>query len=177
MLWYTREPRFPSDDMFVALEETGGYLFWCTNQGHYCFLPLATAVGNPHEDASKSIKPYLLENLDDLVSPILRFPFIDLVSQRLSGPISKARCHPRFLGTFAFGGKERNLEIWRSNSPNIGEWISDFNQVWTAKNVRNDEYDLKQPVWISDLQFLDSEQEAEGYKIVVCTRFHQVTSS
>ena len=46
--------------------------------------------------------------------------------------------------------------------------------------MKNDEYDLEQPRWISDLQFLHSErsisesQQAENFRIVVCTRFHQV---
>ena len=90
--------------------------------------------------------------------------------------MSKARCHPRLPGLFAFGGKEVNLEIWRTppkGSPS--EFIS-FSRFWNAKNVRNDEYNLKQPVWISDLRFLDEDRRSidQGFRIATCTRFHEV---
>jgi len=48
--------------------------------------------------------------------------------------------------------------------------------LWRAKNVRNDEYNLTQPVWISDLHFLDEQRRGHdaGYRVVVCTRFYQI---
>ena len=45
--------------------------------------------------------------------------------------------------------------------------------VWKAKNVKNDMYDLEQPRWISDIQFLESDS-LYSFKVAVCTRFHQV---
>jgi hypothetical protein len=93
----------------------------------------------------------------------------------LDGPISKARCHPRFVGIFAFGGKEVNLEIWNSSS-GPSHHLRSFLPIWSAKNVRNDEYNLKQPIWISDLHFLDEQHRPLdlGFLVAVCTRFHQV---
>jgi hypothetical protein len=88
-------------------------------------------------------------------------------------PISKARCHPRFRGIFAIGGKDVNLEVLRRPLANLSTGTS----FWKAKNVRNDEYNLTQPVWISDLQFLDGKSRPleVGFSIVICTRFHQVS--
>ena len=101
------------------------------------------------------------------------------LNKKLDGPISKVRCHPRFLGIFAFGGKDVNLEIWRPISQESSNQLDVFFPLWGAKNVRNDEFNLKQPIWISDLQFLDEQQRPpdQGYLIAVCTRFHQVLSS
>jgi len=65
-----------------------------------------------------------------------------------------------------------NLEIWTAAS----EDLRSFSSAWAAKNLQNDEYGLRQPVWISDLQFLDEQRRSQdlGYLVVVCTRFHQV---
>jgi len=60
----------PQDDMFVALEEVGGYLFWCTNQGYYGFIPLATAARNLRDGSSLTTVQYLLEDVEDLVNSL-----------------------------------------------------------------------------------------------------------
>lgn len=39
-LWERHDDRVEADDMFVALEEKGGRLFWCTNHGYYGFATL-----------------------------------------------------------------------------------------------------------------------------------------
>jgi hypothetical protein len=97
--------------------------------------------------------------------------------QKLSGPVSRARCHPRFAGVFAFGGKDVDLEIWRPATFEFADKLPTLQPWWQAKNVCNDEYNLRQPVWISDLHFLDEQRRDHdaGYRVVVCTRFHQVT--
>jgi hypothetical protein len=94
--------------------------------------------------------------------------------KKLVGPLTKARAHPRFPGLFAFGGKGIKLEIRRSESPSQ---LEAFSKLWSAKNLSNDEYNLEQPIWISDLQFLDEKRlpEEGGFQIAVCTRYHQVS--
>lgn len=69
-----------------------------------------------------------------------------------------------------------DLEIWGPSQPTAQGTPTNFDAMWKAKNVRNDEYNLKQPIWISDLQFLEVQRGSEslGYKLVVVTRFHQV---
>lgn len=70
-----------------------------------------------------------------------------------------------------------NLEIWSSSS-GLSHHLRSFLPIWSAKNVRNDEYNLKQPIWISDLHFLDEQHRPLdlGFLVAVCTRFHQVHS-
>ena len=41
-LWEQQDERVEADDMFVALEEKDGRLFWCTNHGYYGFATLPT---------------------------------------------------------------------------------------------------------------------------------------
>ena len=43
--------------------------------------------------------------------------------------------------------------------------------VWMSKNVSHDFLDLRVPVWITDLQFLNQQ---ETTKLVVGTKYHQV---
>jgi hypothetical protein len=96
--------------------------------------------------------------------------------QKLDGAISRARCHPRFPGVFAFGGKDLDLEIWQPATTGDSEFQT-LHPSWIAKNVKNDQYNLKHPVWISDLHFLDDQRRPRdsGFMIVVSTRFHQVS--
>lgn len=43
-LWNRLDERVDADDMFVALEGTNGYLFWCTNAGCFGFSRLAPNI-------------------------------------------------------------------------------------------------------------------------------------
>ena len=43
--------------------------------------------------------------------------------------------------------------------------------VWRAKNVKNDFLDMRVPVWITDLQFLNDDDVS---KLVTGTRHYQV---
>ena len=69
MLWSTREQRMQSDDMFVGLEEAGDYLFWCTNQGYYSFMPFAAMTKDADDGDSSSSPQELLDDFDEFVSP------------------------------------------------------------------------------------------------------------
>lgn len=168
------DDRVDADDMFVALEETGGHLFWCTNAGCFGFSPIRSNVRD--EPSADLVR---LDGSSDgalrLVGDLHSIVVADY-SQKKHIPICRARCHPRFVGVFALGGKEVNLEIWKSPAD---QHLAAFELEYVAKNVANDEYNLKQPVWISDLCFLDDECKplSEGYMIACCTRFHQVCSS
>ncbi|CAL8334482.1 unnamed protein product [Boreogadus saida] len=61
----------------------------------------------------------------------------------------------------ATGGKENGLKIWDLERPDT--------PVFTAKNLRDDWLDLKQPEWLRDAAFLP-----DSDKIVTCTGHHQV---
>lgn len=62
----------------------------------------------------------------------------------------------------ATGGKENNLKLFdveRLEKP-----------IFMAKNVRNDSLDLRQPVWVTDIEFLDNDES----KIIVSTGYHKI---
>jgi hypothetical protein len=44
-VWSRLDDRVDADDMFVALEETGGNLFWCTNAGCFGFSRIRSHIG------------------------------------------------------------------------------------------------------------------------------------
>jgi hypothetical protein len=158
--------------MFVSLEEKHGHLFWCTNHGYYGFLRVAAESVVQSALGLLSPNPLPVE-MNKFVSCLFLI-FANNI-QKLAGPVARARCHPRFAGVFAFGGKDVDLQIWEpvSSGPDS---LQEQKLSWRAKNLKNDEYGLRQAIWISDLHFLDEERRAlgSGYKVVVCTRFHQV---
>jgi hypothetical protein len=66
ILWNGRDERIVGDDMFVALEERNGYLFWCTNHGYFGFVLLSSLQMSGA--SSDSEKPQRIAGLKDHVS-------------------------------------------------------------------------------------------------------------
>ena len=65
--WERLDARVDADDMFVALEESNGNLFWCTNLGYFGFVRLA---GEPDLETTSPMdfsEQITLEGLEDLV--------------------------------------------------------------------------------------------------------------
>ncbi|KAI7902667.1 uncharacterized protein BX663DRAFT_552074 [Cokeromyces recurvatus] len=97
------------------------------------------------------------------------------------------RHHPILTHIFAIGGKERDLCIYDLTSilqnktkeaigPNKNTSSHKKNQnnpalglVFQAKNVKNDFLDLRQPIWIHDLQFVNK----EATQVALVTHYHQ----
>lgn len=65
---------------------------------------------------------------------------------------------------FATGGKEHELQLWDLNASERTK------PIFLGKNVKNSMVDLRVPVHISDLAFLDN----EGTKLVTCTALKHV---
>jgi hypothetical protein len=65
ILWNGVDERVEGDDMFVALEERNGYLFWCTNHGYYGFAPLSSLENSGAP--SDLEKPQPIAGLEDHV--------------------------------------------------------------------------------------------------------------
>jgi len=63
-----------------------------------------------------------------------------------------------FFGT---GGEENDLKIWD---------IEKSQTIFSGKNVKNDRYDLKVPIHITDLHFLNE----ESTKLVISTEYHNI---
>uniref|UniRef100_A0A224YY90 Ribosome biogenesis protein NSA1 n=1 Tax=Rhipicephalus zambeziensis TaxID=60191 RepID=A0A224YY90_9ACAR len=75
--------------------------------------------------------------------------------------VFRMRQHPRKEGMVATGGKENELKLW--DLENLQK------PVFTAKNVRNDFLDLRVPVWVTDMDFMNDSE-----KIIAITGHHQV---
>ncbi|KAL1428101.1 hypothetical protein MTO96_016994 [Rhipicephalus appendiculatus] len=75
--------------------------------------------------------------------------------------VFRMRQHPRKEGVVATGGKENELKLW--DLENLQK------PVFTAKNVRNDFLDLRVPVWVTDMDFMNDSE-----KIIAITGHHQV---
>ncbi|CAO3658572.1 unnamed protein product [Umbelopsis vinacea] len=108
----------------------------------------------------------------------------------LGKDLTCARVHPKLGHILAVGGKERELTLYDMkvlsgkaesedtstvNSANNTtkykkQKNSEKGQIFQAKNVKNDYLDLRVPVWITDLQFIDS----EATRIAIGTHYHQI---
>eukprot|EP00123_Amoebidium_parasiticum_P015023 comp22746_c3_seq1/m.35478 comp22746_c3_seq1/g.35478 ORF comp22746_c3_seq1/g.35478 comp22746_c3_seq1/m.35478 type:complete len:397 (-) comp22746_c3_seq1:93-1283(-) len=75
---------------------------------------------------------------------------------------SRLRLHPSEPQKFAVGGKENDLKIYDVNG----------NQpIFKAKNVSNDEVDLRVPVFVTDLHFIPG---TDGSQIAVTTGHYHI---
>ncbi|KAK9386393.1 hypothetical protein V1515DRAFT_604471 [Lipomyces mesembrius] len=159
----------PPDDAFVGLEYVEGKLSSCTATGKLIMRDL-------HSISDSTNDYYTL----------------------LGEPINAFRVHPRQPNIIAYGGKERELEIsvieniCRRESDSTTDSESDQSsswyiaaiptgrtlsrrKLWKAKNVKNDELDLRVPVWISDIRFLDVNRNSDtDFRLAISTRFGHV---
>jgi hypothetical protein len=71
VVWNRVDERVEPDDMFVALEETNGHLFWCTNHGYFGFIPLAAS--STEVEIADSFHPIIIPSLTDLVKIVFRY--------------------------------------------------------------------------------------------------------
>lgn len=72
--------------------------------------------------------------------------------------------NPHKLNDVAIGSKDQLLQIWDVNS--IGK-----QPKWMAKNLPNDELDLKIPIWDTSLEYLS---RLNPYSLVTCTAYCDV---
>ncbi|KAM7412486.1 hypothetical protein PAMA_020050 [Pampus argenteus] len=75
--------------------------------------------------------------------------------------VSRMRQSPVDQNQVATGGKETGLKIWDLERPE--------QPTFTAKNLRDDWLDLRQPQWVRDMAFIP-----DSNKVVTCTGYHQV---
>ncbi|KAK1800617.1 hypothetical protein P4O66_005827, partial [Electrophorus voltai] len=75
--------------------------------------------------------------------------------------VCRMRQNPSQRHHVATGGKENPLKLWDLQRPD--------KSIFTAKNVANDWLDLRVPVWVRDIAFIQ-----DSNKIVTCTGHHQV---
>lgn len=76
----------------------------------------------------------------------------------VKGPLSCIALHET---TLAAGGKERELGLWD---------VETHKSIWEARNVPHDKLDLRQPVWVTAISFLDE----TGQTLAIGTAYKQV---
>uniref|UniRef100_A0A8D9B2H6 WD repeat-containing protein 74 n=1 Tax=Cacopsylla melanoneura TaxID=428564 RepID=A0A8D9B2H6_9HEMI len=64
--------------------------------------------------------------------------------------------HNKESNVMATGGKENDLKLWDLNTTQ---------NIFSAKNVKPDEFDLRRPVWVNDIAFLPNSD-----KVAVCSK-------
>ncbi|KAJ3080003.1 WD repeat-containing protein 74 [Quaeritorhiza haematococci] len=96
----------------------------------------------------------------------------------------RMRGHATQTNILATGGDERELCLWDINASSSSTTPSQKTQTqqtstpittltptWKAKNVKNNFLDLRQPVWVTDLQFLS---KTDATKVIIGTGYHQI---
>ncbi|KAJ8044460.1 WD repeat-containing protein 74 [Holothuria leucospilota] len=84
------------------------------------------------------------------------------------GPnLKKMKHNKQDKNIIAAGGKENDLKVYDLEKP--GKPLFQAKNVREIKEVRNNFLDLRVPVWVNDMQFIQGSS-----KIVTCTAHHQV---
>ncbi|OUM60874.1 hypothetical protein PIROE2DRAFT_13284 [Piromyces sp. E2] len=86
------------------------------------------------------------------------------------------KVHPKESNIFATGGEERELCIWDLNkmeedSESKEENTYKIEPIFTAKNVKHDFLNLRVPVWVTCMQWLD---DNDTTKIIIGTGHHHI---
>ncbi|ODQ77856.1 hypothetical protein BABINDRAFT_163234 [Babjeviella inositovora NRRL Y-12698] len=108
------------------------------------------------------------------------------VKINLRGPLSAFINHPLQKAVFAYGGKDNDLKVVSITNDNKLTKLSiskktkaedvKITQLFQAKNVKNDHLDLRVPVWISKIMFLDPVASADPkhWELATITRYGQL---
>ncbi|KAK6202687.1 ribosome biogenesis protein NSA1 [Scheffersomyces amazonensis] len=148
-------------------------------------------------DVDKSDIPIALIALESLESIIVayesgvvyiinlsdeKFEFKPIPIKVSDEPISTFVQNPYDNGIFAFGGKENDAKIIRLYEKSLNAEVFKTKKVseafipqviFNAKNVKNDHLDLRVPIWITQILFLQDHPE-NGYKFITATRYGQL---
>ncbi|KAJ3192263.1 WD repeat-containing protein 74, partial [Dinochytrium kinnereticum] len=141
----------PNQESFVGLYEDQGTVITCTSKGHIAYHSPSTS--NPDESPASPLPTF---------SSALKVD--NLCRMRV---FSGSPC------IFATGGDEKELTLWDASECKDGDASAIPKEIWKAKNVKNNYLDLRVPVHILDIQFLEPET-TKPTKIAISTRFKQV---
>ncbi|KAI8817358.1 uncharacterized protein EV422DRAFT_221645 [Fimicolochytrium jonesii] len=146
--------KYKKGEHFVGLHDVEGTLVACTDLGFVHIIP------SPESNAPTSPLP----SGTFTTSHALTF---------------RARLHPQHTHLLATGGDECDLTIWNlaEQFPNTTTEETSttppptqLTAHWTSRNVKNDFLNIRVPVWITELAFLDS----TATRLIVGTGHHQI---
>lgn len=135
-------------DEFVSVFVSAGYLYAATGNGVVIAVKLADFV------SGKTTTP---------------------ITVNITSPVSAFIPHPTQAGVFASGGKENDVAIIRLFKKKITEADLKEEILFKAKNVKPDKLDLRVPIWISNIAFVDLDQhKKDRWFFITTTRYGQV---
>ncbi|KAJ2236588.1 Ribosome biogenesis protein nsa1 (NOP7-associated protein 1) [Coemansia sp. RSA 485] len=93
---------------------------------------------------------------------------------KLPVDVCRMRAHKEKLSLFAAGGREQELSIWDAETACVGSEYAEprCKPLFKSENVEPDWLGLRVPVWITDMQFLDS--NTTNPQMVVSTRHSHI---
>lgn len=96
---------------------------------------------------------------------------VDIV---VKAPLSAFVPHPAQKGVFAYGGKENDVKIARLFKKSAFKDLK-FEQLFQGKNVKNDKLDLRVPIWITSVLFINLDKHTvSSWEFITTTRYGQV---
>ncbi|KAJ3111677.1 WD repeat-containing protein 74 [Phlyctochytrium bullatum] len=137
------------DEVFVGLHEARGTIITCTSKGTLSYQYVLPGSGGPEEQT----------------------PLPTFTTSLGVDKLCRMRVFPGNPVLFATGGDERDLTLWDASECTDDKPTP--KQVWKAKNVKNNHLDLRVPVHVLDMQFLEPQKEKPS-KVVVVTKFKHV---
>ncbi|KAK9481050.1 hypothetical protein V1514DRAFT_324083 [Lipomyces japonicus] len=187
-----------AEDAFIGLQFVHGLLFTCTSAGVLRVIDL-----HDHKRGAEIYTTNLVETSSSSSGSNIHHHHNNNNNNNSSNSnilqqtrsISAFRVHPQRPNIVAFGGKDFELEInelknvvANNDERDDARWkiipndskIIPRQKLWKAKNVKNDELDLRVPVWVSDVWFLDVDDNAaadslnDHFRLVISTRFGHV---
>lgn len=188
----------------LQMEVSGDYLIACRLGGTLCIYDITTENYDlvhtyEFDEIAKDDKPISL--LEDKVSEVIIVGFesgkvffvtlndgkFDLkpISVEISLKKKEITCltiHPTEPGVFACGGKENDAHIFRLYEGKIplkvfknADKFFSSEILFSAKNVKNNHLDLRSPIWISKIQFIELEQQPKDkFQFITVTRYGQL---
>ncbi|ODV97063.1 hypothetical protein PACTADRAFT_48828 [Pachysolen tannophilus NRRL Y-2460] len=92
----------------------------------------------------------------------------------VKSPVCAFIAHPLQKNIFAYGGQENDLKIISLIPKKNDDSEFELKIIFQGKNVKNDKLDLRVPIWISKIMFIDITVTGDTYKLITATRYGQI---
>jgi ribosome biogenesis protein NSA1 len=170
-------------DVVVACRAHGNISFYKTNE---VYDLINTATGALNADSKENDKFIALnyafgmiitaseQGKITIIDPESIYDNIVSVEVALKSPLSAFTPHPEQEGVFAYGGKENDVKIVRLYDKYPLNGLK-MEQIFQAKNVKNDKLDLRVPIWVTNILFINLAKHTESsWEFITTTRYGQV---
>ncbi|RIA86705.1 WD40-repeat-containing domain protein [Glomus cerebriforme] len=157
---------YTANKKLVVARKNGQINIHDPNEGKMCQEFFETQVVGGHKSSARF-------HVGDVYRQGYRTSSATGTTLTLVPDLCRLRVHSKEHHIFACGGRERELSVWDINAYKEGtcfmktqkEKESKAGLVWMSKNVSHDYLDLRVPVWITDLQFLNDQETTKLIRI------------